>query len=442
MSATSPGTDRNAAPFGGRTAQEAVDAALKAAESSAHLNIFISLDSEGARERALLIDSQIAAGEDPGPLAGAPVALKDLIDQEGRVTTAGSSFLRHRADRAASVVTMLEEAGAVIIGRTGLHEFAFGFSSENPWFGPVRNPWNPNTSVGGSSGGSAAAVASGVVPLAIGTDTGGSVRVPAALTGTYGLKTTYGVVPVDGVFPLVPSLDTVGPIAADAITLDIAYQVLAGKQRLHRRPERLRLGIPQPWVESAPMTGDVAHGFDAFIDALRSLGHTVESVAMPRTLPGSWISHYLAAEVLGVHAAFLADGRPYGAEVEARLEAAKAVTAAEKDEADRIRAEVRDDFEAAFAAYDVLLTPTVPALQKVIGVGTIGDIDYRIVLSWFAAIVNHTGRPAVALPLTGGAGVPVSIQIIGHRGGDGHLLDVAHHLEAEDIVGFRLPPPG
>ena len=133
-----------------------------------------------------------------------PIGLKDLIDQEGQITTCGSAFYRHQAITSAAAVARLEQAGAVIIGRTGLHEWAYGFSSENPHFGPVRNPWNTQNSTGGSSGGSGAAVAAAITPISIGTDTGGSVRVPAAMCGTFGLKVTYNRIPLDGVFPLVP----------------------------------------------------------------------------------------------------------------------------------------------------------------------------------------------------------------------------------------------
>ena len=182
-----------------------------------------------------------------------PVGIKDLIDHEGRVTTAGSAFYRHEADRSSPVVSRLEEAGAVVIGRTGLHEFAFGFSSENPHFGPVRNPWDPDTSPGGSSGGSAAAVAAGITPVAIGTDTGGSVRVPAALCGCFGLKVTHGRIPLDGVFPLA---DLRRHRRARSPIRSRPRQLVPGHVRRHRRratPGDLRLGVPEPWVGAAPM---------------------------------------------------------------------------------------------------------------------------------------------------------------------------------------------
>ncbi|MGH8945669.1 MAG: amidase family protein, partial [Acidimicrobiia bacterium] len=170
-----------------RAAAPRVERALERARASqGELNAFTSFDEE-AVDRATRLDQEGASG----PL-GVPVGVKDLIDHEGRVTTCGSVFYRHVASDTAPSIERMEQAGSVVIGRTGLHEWAFGFSSENPHWGPVRNPWDPQTSPGGSSGGSAVSIAAGITPIALGTDTGGSVRVPAALCGTFGLKVTHG----------------------------------------------------------------------------------------------------------------------------------------------------------------------------------------------------------------------------------------------------------
>lgn len=236
------------------------------------LNAYTLIEEEGALARAGQLDAQLGEGKPFRPLAGAPLALKDLIDQRGLPTTCGSSFYRAVAEESAEVVRRLEAAGAVIVGRTGLHEFAFGFSSENPWWGPVHNPWNLSASVGGSSGGSAAAVAAGQAAGAVGTDTGGSVRVPAALCGLVGLKVTHGRVPLQGIFPLAPSLDTVGPIARSVGDMALLYQVMAGhhpadpwsaplsvEESGRAAPlGALEVGVPQPWVRSTPSAPDVA----------------------------------------------------------------------------------------------------------------------------------------------------------------------------------------
>jgi len=211
------------------TAVETVGEALNRADASQSvLNAFTTIDRDGGLEHAGAVDRAVARGSDAGPLAGVPIAIKDLIDQRGIATTNGAAFEVTPATASATVVERLEKAGAIIIGRTGLHEYAFGFTSENQHFGPVRNPWDPNLSPGGSSGGSAAAVAAGIVPVAIGTDTGGSIRVPAALCGVVGLKVTHGRVPLTGVTPLAPSLDTVGPIARSVADLAVVYTVIAG----------------------------------------------------------------------------------------------------------------------------------------------------------------------------------------------------------------------
>ncbi|KAA3635440.1 MAG: amidase, partial [Armatimonadetes bacterium] len=252
----------------------AVDVVSSATETAldthGDLNAFTLIDRSGAMTRAEGIDRLIDQGKDPGPLAGVPVALKDLIDQAGLPNSRGASFPAQVSEHSATVVRRLGAAGAVIIGRTGLHEFAFGFTSENPWFGPVRNPWDTATSPGGSSGGSGAAVAAGIVPVAVGTDTGGSVRVPAALCGVFGLKVTHGRVPLSGVYPLVPSLDTVGPIATNIADLDLAYGVMAGYE-----PEdgwsvptgamppvdtgQTTIGLVEQWL-TAPMSRNVREG--------------------------------------------------------------------------------------------------------------------------------------------------------------------------------------
>jgi Asp-tRNA(Asn)/Glu-tRNA(Gln) amidotransferase A subunit family amidase len=244
------------------SAVERVRAALERAHGTQDtLNAFISIDDERALERAADIDARLQSGDDVGPLAGVPVALKDLIDHEGRTTTCGSAFYAKVADTTARSVRLLEEAGAIVIGRTNLHEWAFGFNSENEHWGAVRNPWDPSTSAGGSSGGSGAAVAAGITPIAIGTDTGGSVRVPAALCGTFGLKVTYGRIPIDGVFPLVPSVDTVGPLADSMDNIAMSYRAMSGDEEPEPPRRSLRFGVPEPWYGGAPMADDIRSAF-------------------------------------------------------------------------------------------------------------------------------------------------------------------------------------
>lgn len=381
------------------------------------------------------------------PLGGMPIVLKDLIDQAGLATTCGSGFLREPAAATAPLVTRLEEAGAVVVGRAGLHEFAYGFSSENPWFGPVRNPWDPATSPGGSSGGSAAAVAAGLVPAAIGTDTGGSVRVPAAMTGVFGLKVTLGRVPTEGVFPLAPSVDTVGPLARDVATLARVYRALAGVERPApaRGVEGLRVGMPSEWTAGVRVEPAVAQGLAAASARLGELGASVAAFDAPRLLPWGMLNQLVGAEAAHVHRRFRAESKPYGADVAARLDGAEQVGAADYLDAHRWRVGLVEAFAEAFTRFDLLLTPAVPARRKAIGDDLIEGQPYRPVLSWFTALVNHAGAPAIAMPAAlepepRPDRPPPSLQMIAPWWQEELLLGVAAALEERGVVGFRRPP--
>lgn len=388
------------------------------------LNIFTSFEDDPA------------PASESGPLLGVPIVVKDIIDHEGRITTCGSAFYRERATSTAPSILALERAGAVVIGRVGLHEWAFGFSSENPHWGPVRNPWDPATSTGGSSGGSAAAVAAGIVPIALGTDTGGSVRVPAALCGTFGLKVTYGKVPIEGVFPLVPSIDTVGPLADSVGSLAVAYHLMTGEGPVEPPSRPLRLGLPHPWLDEAPASPEVAGAFAVATATLEAMGHEVVDIDLPGVVPDQHIVWALAREVGEVHRSFRERGLPYGEDVAARLDAAGQVTDEEADAGRDWQKWLRAEFAAAFNEVDLLITPTVPVRSKTIGVDEIGGLHYRTVLSWFSAIVNHALLPAVAMPLVGTGAPPLSLQAIGPLDGDRLLLGFARELELSGMVGF------
>jgi aspartyl-tRNA(Asn)/glutamyl-tRNA(Gln) amidotransferase subunit A len=400
------------------------------------------------------------AGSDPGSLGGVPIAIKDLIDQAGIVTTCGSGFYRHRAERSATVVRRLEASGAIIIGRTGLHEFAFGFSSENDWFGPVRNPWDTETSPGGSSGGSAVVAAAGLAAGAIGTDTGGSVRVPAALCGVTGLKVTHGRVPLTGVFPLASSLDTVGPLGRTVDDVTALYEAMAGHDpedpwsasNLVGTRDRttslkgLVVGVPEPWVEAAPVAYNVKEAFSACLDRLDNLGATVRQVHDPHVQPSPRLADLINAEVASVHRRWLADpANRYGPEVAERLQRTLQVSLDDYIAALAWRAGLRNAVSGLFDEVDVLATPTVGATRKTIGESTIliddQPMSYRLVLSWFSSLVNHMGVPALAMPLLDSGSPPSSLQMIGPWWSEGRLLQIGRELERAGVVGFE-PPPG
>jgi aspartyl-tRNA(Asn)/glutamyl-tRNA(Gln) amidotransferase subunit A len=448
---------------GERSARDVVAGALViAAAQQERLNVNVLIDEERALARAEQIDTQVAAGGDPGPLAGVPVALKDIVDHAGRTTTCGSSFYRSEPSRSATVVERLEAAGAVIITRTGLHEWAYGFSSENPWFGPVRNPLDPTLSPGGSSGGSAAAVAAGQVTIAVGTDTGGSVRVPAALCGVFGLKVTHGRVPLTGVFPLAASLDTVGPIAGSVADLALAYTVMAGHDPADPwsvdrpvvrpgapRPDlrALRVGIPVEWLDRAPVTDEVAEAFAATVARLQALGASVVEIRDEGLAPPGMIQQLAAGEAGAVHRAWWGEGKPYGPEVGGRIERAVAVTLDEYVAAQAWRAGVRQRAAAAFAGCDVIATPATGATRKPIGVDTIDTPDgtqhYRSVLSWFTGLVNSMGCPALVGPTAGSAAPPPpALQLVAPWWEEHRLLELAATLESEGVLGRPPEPDG
>ena len=357
------------------------------------------------------------------------------------------------------MVERLEAAGAVIIGRTGLHEFAYGFSSENDWFGPVRNPYGHELSPGGSSGGSAAAVGAGIVPAAIGTDTGGSVRVPAALCGSVGLKVTHGSVPLRGVFPLAESLDTVGPITRTVGDAQLLFEVMRGRDpddpwslAAPRKPAEfsglpgLKIGIPSEWVEEAPASDMVLRELDDFVASLGELGAEVSWHSMPGLVPDPHLSTLAAAEAANVHREWFPQlDRRYGAEVEQRLAAAMDVTLDDYLAARRWQAGLVGFARRAFEEADVLLTPAVGHSRKVIGEHQI-DIngtptDYRPVLSTFSALVNHTWCPAITVPLNQAGAPPPSVQFIAPWWEESRLLGLGQALEARGLVGYRAPGP-
>lgn len=442
-----------------RTAVETVTEALDAAGAAQQdLNAFITIDRDGALARATAIDGRIAAGSNPGPLAGIPIAVKDLIDQAGIPTTNGAAFDTNPATESATVVQRLEEAGAVIIGRTGLHEFAFGFTSENQHFGPVRNPWDLSLSPGGSSGGSAAAVAAGIVPAAIGTDTGGSIRVPAALCGVVGLKVTHGRVPLTGTTPLAPSLDTVGPIARSVTDATAIYLAIAGddvadpwsapvrvdRPGAPRDPSTLFIGVPRQWMDH-PVDRTTRDAFRDALDRLAALGATVETVDEPILEITEASANAAAAEVYQVHKErWGRDPDRYGTDVASRIRRAETMGVDAAINAMTWDAGVRHALQRVFGRIDVLVMPTVGSTRKVIGEDDM-DIDgerffHRAVIAQYTWPVNRAGNPALALPIPSEGTPPSSLQLIGPRWGEAALLAIGLGLEEAGIVNVQEPP--
>lgn len=444
---------------GERSAVGCVSEALSAAEElQPLLNTFTRIDPQGATARAEVLDQRIAAGEDVGPLAGVPIGLKDLVDQAGIPTTNGAAFEPAVPNTSATVVDRLEASGAVVIGRTGLHEFAYGFTSENEHFGPVHNPWDVDLSPGGSSGGSAAAVAAGIVPAAIGTDTGGSVRVPAALCGVVGLKVTHGRVPLTGVTPLAPSLDTVGPLSRSVGDAASIYAAIAGDDPQDpwaapvpvdpvgeaRDPAEVCVAIPRQWM-LAPIGRVTREAFHAAIERLVGAGVCVETVDEPALAVTDAAALATSAEVFRVHQdRWESDADLYGREVASRLRNAAVVGLDSVIDAKAWDASARHALSRLFTRFDALVTPTVGSTRKVIGEADM-DIDgerffHRLVIAQNTWPVNRVGNPALALPIESEGAPPASLQLIGRRWGESDLLEIGLGLEVAGVVGAGPPP--
>ena len=440
---------------GSRTAREVVENYLEIAEAkNPGLNAFAELDPVGALRQADSVDARSRGGS----LAGVPIALKDLIDHAGHVTTAGSAFYRNEAAVSAPVVERLEAAGAIIMGRTGLDEFAYGGSSENPWFGVVRNPWDRDLSPGGSSGGSAVAVAAGMAPAAIGTDTGGSVRVPAALCGIVGLKVTHGRIPLTGIFPLAGSMDTVGPLTTTCADARLVYRAMKGFDRSDpwsdprdqpgrrlRSPRKVRVAVPFAWLEWVPTSDEVRTSFETFCDRLREAGPGVEPLRERALVPDPIRVALSAAEAAATHRQWIDDpDKPYGPEVRERVETAMRTTTDEYTQALRWKAGIVQTARRMFSEYDLILTPTVGHTRKTIGVDGIvvgGERHWTgDVLGGFTSLVNVLGCPAISLPLADDGAPPPAVQLIAPWWEEEFLLDVGELLERTGLVTSRPPP--
>lgn len=412
------------------SATAVAEAALRRThELNPDLNAFALIDDEGARTAARLADEQFAQGIDLGPLHGVPVAVKDIIDMAGLPTTCGSatSFGATAAEDA-EVVRRLRAAGAVIIGKTTLHEFAYGATGDRSVHGPSRNPNDPRRMSGGSSGGSAVAVAAGMVPLALGTDTAGSVRVPAALCGVVGFKPAYDALPTAGTYPLAPSLDHLGLFAATSDDALAAYAAVSdrpiepwtGSFSVGWIPPR-SIAVTDPRIEELTRQF-VAHAFDTEV---------VEG--LPKWDLFDVFSTLQGREAFRVHEHHLdADADIIDPEVLARLAKGRAIPDrlyAEANEARRELGEVVDDL---LSTYDVLALPTAPIVAPALNERTVTvagtDLEVRAALLSLTSPWNMTGSPAISVPAGRIDGLPVAVQLVTAPGNEGLLFAAADKL--------------
>jgi aspartyl-tRNA(Asn)/glutamyl-tRNA(Gln) amidotransferase subunit A len=413
------------------------------------LNAFITVFEASAMEQAKTLDEELRVGKSRGPLHGRPVSLKDLIDVEGVPTTAASRVrANHIARKDATIVTRLREAGAIIIGKTNLHEFALGTTSDESAFGPVRNPHDPARSPGGSSGGSAAAVAAGMGWGSIGTDTGGSIRIPAAACGVVGLKPTFGEVPTVGVVPLSVSLDHVGPLAKNVTDAWTIYDVLAGSTLPKPSPRSLdsvRLGrLSGYFLET--LDDDVRARFDEAMSRLDDAGARIVDIDVGRLpdIPTTYVNVVLP-EAFAYHADALKNvPEEFGQNVRTRLEMGGRISRDDYVRAQGERARMRAAVDRALSLCDALVLPTLPIPAQKIGsmsalVGTVEE-PLRPLTLRLTQLFNLTGHPAMSLPCgETRAGLPCGLQLVGRRQRTPELLHIA--LSCEAFVTPRAPSP-
>jgi aspartyl-tRNA(Asn)/glutamyl-tRNA(Gln) amidotransferase subunit A len=403
------------------------------------LNAFITVMHDSALAEARAAEVEITAGRWRGPLHGIPIGLKDLIDTAGTKTTCGSAHFAERVPTEdAEVVRRLKAAGAVLIGKQNMQEFAWGGTSASSYYGPVRNPWDVERIAGGSSGGSAAAVAAGLCFAAIGTDTGGSVREPAAFCGIVGLKPTYERVSTRGVFPLSTSLDHVGPLCRTVTDTVLILQVIASTFQ------------PDPWITTKPRIGiarrpffddldpEIASAFDDAMKEIRVLSAEIREIDLPPT-PAA----VQGPEVYAVHAKYFAESpEKYGRWMQERLKQAATIDSVAyleaRQELDRVRALIAD----VFTEVDFVLTPTTPvpsiSIEQALNMSPdpAGELWLRNTRPF-----NAYGVPAISVPCGfTRAGLPIGLQIAGPKASEASLLSFAYAYEQATPWHKHSPP--
>ncbi len=447
---------------GATTSEALTQTALdRVAATDGALHAFVTLTAERALADARRADAAFAAGQDSGPMQGIPYALKDIYDTAGIRSTCHSKLRLEVVPEADCVVQQkLAAGGGVLLGKLATHEFAIGGPSFDLPFPPARNPWDTDRITGGSSSGSGAAVAAGMVRMAMGSDTGGSIRGPAAYCGTVGLKPTYGRVSRRGIFPLSFTLDHAGPLTRDVEDTALTLQVIAGHDPLDPAsadepvPDYLaglqggvagmRFGVPRAFFAEAPaVTPDMLAAFDRTLDALRQAGATVEDVTLPSyALYAACGRVIMSAEAFAIHEADLR-GRlsDYGSLTQQRFVLGAALSAADLVQAFRVRRELVDATNAVFGRYDALLTASALAVAP--RFDAVPD-PARIDLNPMQTIpFNVTGHPAMSVPTGKGEGsLPVSLQVAGRPFDEATVVRVGRAIErATGWQGEAGDPP-
>lgn len=425
------------------------------------LNCFTHVRADQALDEAVAADAARARGEVQGPLAGVPFAVKNLFDVAGQTTLAGSRLLAGHAsaDRDATVVARLRQAGAILLGQLNMDEFAYGFSTENSHYGATANPHDPDCIAGGSSGGSAAAVAAGLVTLSLGSDTNGSIRVPASLCGVFGLKPTYGRLSRAGAFPFVASLDHVGPFARSVRDLALAYELMQGVDArdpvqtyqghdpvwagLDVRPPGLRVGVLQGWFQRGASDQALA-AVDHVARALAGAGASVEPVELEDAEIARSAAFVLTgAEGGALHLPWLAtDAGTYDPAVRDRLIAGAMIPASVVIQAQRVRSHFRAQVARLLETVDLLLAPATPFPAVPRGQAMImldgKPVSARANMGLYTQPISFVGLPVVTVPIQHEQDrLPIGVQLITRPWAEGLGLRVAAMLEHDGITQVR-----
>lgn len=408
------------------------------------LNAFTDVFAERALARAEVIDAAIARGTDPGPLAGVPFAVKNLFDVAGIVTRAGAKVTATDAPAVADAdaVASLERHGAVLVGTTNMDEFAYGFTTENAHYGATHNPHDYTRIAGGSSGGSTAAVAADLVPVALGTDTNGSIRVPSAFCGIFGIRPTFGILSARGTYPLANSLDVVGPFARTARDLTTAFAALRssyGAQPID--VEALRCARLGGYFDEG-LLPEARRGVDV-VCAAAGAGTVVELPHAKQAREAAFL--ITAAEAGELHAERLRRfSQDYDPATCDRLIAGALMPSAWYARARRFRSYFQAEIVAAFAAHDVLIAAATPYAAPAIGQRTVVidgmEVEVRANVGVFTQPITLAGVPVVSVPVIERGGLPVGVQLIGRPGAENALLALAESLERRAIVGAAPLP--
>ena len=424
-------------------------------------NAFITVAADHARAEARRAEKQLRRPGTNSLLCGIPVSIKDNFWTHGLRTTVGSSILANFVPgKDSDVVKKLSHAGAIVLGKTNMHEFAYGITNENPHYGPSRNPWDLERVTGGSSGGSAAALAMGIGYAAVGTDTGGSIRIPAALCGIVGLKHTFGLVSLEGVVPLAKTFDHAGPMARsvmdvciilDAIASDYPREAIQPNPRKLRknRPSKFRVGWPKQYFFER-IDGEVYGAIESAAKCFKSLGATIKPVALPglehTVEPSTKIALAEATQYHESQGYFPAQAGKYGDDVRHRLELGRKVLAADYLHALDVKQEITRELDAVFTDNDVILAPTLPVAAPLIDIREVMIAgEKETVRSAFVRLnrpANLTGHPAISIPCGFTcSGLPIGLQLIGPHWSEARLLSIAQAYEDATEWHKQRPQP-